>query len=717
MRNRNTRIVSALLSLAIMLAQAAPAFAYAAPAAVSFSTAVPVTAQSLIQLQGSDADGTSLTYATTTSPSHGALSQLNTSTGAVVYTPAAGYTGADSFNYTVTSGGDTTAAATVSITVTAAQTRVVETFNNPDGTPRRGKVSFFLTQVASSPSGIIPAKASVSCALTSSGVCTVSLYPSRAVSPVQYYQAWFDDSTTGNSQLIGLYDIPASTATISLAGHRITDANLSAQFVFASRAEVDALTRAVAAATISQMFPSLTSGKHFLWNGTSFVASVVSESGTSVSVAGSVTATSFSGPLIGNVTGNLTGNVTGNLTGNVVGNITGTTGSFSGTVTAGNLVGNCSACTGIAVGTSTGHSAAASVSIIADSDNSGGGSNDAGGIIDFMTGSTTRARVHNSGQFEFMAGTKVSGGTQTFTGTYTDWRSTTPQVVARADLLVDLGGDTYVNHYFKNSRSSAGGGQFGVLSEIILNTANGGGASYWNGAVAISGWAATLDGNTGTGQLQGGNFGVSVGTGATLPSLIRGIEIDINNNVADAATPNPNGQLTAGETFVGLQVISGGVYKPEYGVMIGSSNASNKWQVALSIPVEGFNWRALALGNPSVSQGAGLLVGHAYSTIETLNFARADTAASSSSSDFMRLRNATLTTNLFRIDLDGSVYTNGILFLGQDTSATFFWKYPGSPNGAVSAAVGSVILDTTGAGVWYKATGAGTNTGWVLKAW
>src|SRR5438270_133183 len=82
-------------------------------------------------------------------------------------------------------------------------------------------------------------------ALASSGQCDVSLYPSRAVSPVQFYQAWFEDAVTHNTQLLGLYDIPASTTTITLTGHRITDANLAAQFGFASKAEVDALTQAV----------------------------------------------------------------------------------------------------------------------------------------------------------------------------------------------------------------------------------------------------------------------------------------------------------------------------------------------------------------------------------------------------------------------------------------------------------------------------------------
>jgi hypothetical protein len=292
MKKTLTYALALLLALAPFAGVRARAFT--APVAVSFSTAVPVTAQSLIQLQGSDADGTSLTYATTTSPAHGALSQLNTSTGAVVYTPAAGYTGADSFNYTVTSGGDTTGAATVTITVTAAQTRVVETFTNPDATPRQGKVSFFLTQVASSPSGVIPAKASVSCRLSSTGVCDVSLYPSRAVSPVQFYQAWFDDSATGNSQLIGVYDIPASTTTISLAGHRITDANLGAQFAFASRAEIEVLTRAVAAATFQSLLGSNpTDGRLQKYDAATgkFKDSLVGESGSTVSVAGSANAT------------------------------------------------------------------------------------------------------------------------------------------------------------------------------------------------------------------------------------------------------------------------------------------------------------------------------------------------------------------------------------------------------------------------------------------
>ena len=72
-------------------------------------TAVPIT------LTGSDTDGDTLSYAIATGPAHGTLS--GTAPG-VTYTPAAGYTGPDSFTFTVSDAQDTSAPAEVSITVT-----------------------------------------------------------------------------------------------------------------------------------------------------------------------------------------------------------------------------------------------------------------------------------------------------------------------------------------------------------------------------------------------------------------------------------------------------------------------------------------------------------------------------------------------------------------------------------------------------------------------
>jgi uncharacterized repeat protein (TIGR02543 family) len=69
-----------------------------------------------ITLTGSDVDGDILTYAIVTNPSHGSLSGTAPN---VTYTPAAYYSGADSFTFKVNDGKVDSLPATVSITVTA----------------------------------------------------------------------------------------------------------------------------------------------------------------------------------------------------------------------------------------------------------------------------------------------------------------------------------------------------------------------------------------------------------------------------------------------------------------------------------------------------------------------------------------------------------------------------------------------------------------------
>ena len=66
----------------------------------------------------SDIDGDALTAVLATSPSHGTLT-LNAN-GGFTYTPAAGYSGPDSFTYQASDGVATSDTATVSITVTPA---------------------------------------------------------------------------------------------------------------------------------------------------------------------------------------------------------------------------------------------------------------------------------------------------------------------------------------------------------------------------------------------------------------------------------------------------------------------------------------------------------------------------------------------------------------------------------------------------------------------
>ncbi len=68
-----------------------------------------------ITLSGTDPDGDSLSY-TASNPAHGTLTGIAPN---LSYTPNADYTGSDSFTFTVNDGTVDSAAATVSITVTA----------------------------------------------------------------------------------------------------------------------------------------------------------------------------------------------------------------------------------------------------------------------------------------------------------------------------------------------------------------------------------------------------------------------------------------------------------------------------------------------------------------------------------------------------------------------------------------------------------------------
>jgi peptidoglycan/xylan/chitin deacetylase (PgdA/CDA1 family) len=104
---------------------------YSAPATVSITvnavnTAPVANAQSVttdkntakvITVTGSDAEGSPLTFAVATGPSHGTLGPMS-STGVVTYTPTTSYVGSDAFTFRVNDGSLYSAPATVSITVT-----------------------------------------------------------------------------------------------------------------------------------------------------------------------------------------------------------------------------------------------------------------------------------------------------------------------------------------------------------------------------------------------------------------------------------------------------------------------------------------------------------------------------------------------------------------------------------------------------------------------
>ncbi len=93
----------------------------AVPVATPYSLSTTVNTQATSTLLGSDTDipAQTLTYTIGTTTTHGVLS-FSSST--VVYTPELGYTGADSFTYTVSDGISTSTPATVTITVGSQST-------------------------------------------------------------------------------------------------------------------------------------------------------------------------------------------------------------------------------------------------------------------------------------------------------------------------------------------------------------------------------------------------------------------------------------------------------------------------------------------------------------------------------------------------------------------------------------------------------------------
>ena len=70
-----------------------------------------------ITLDATDKDSDSLTYSIGTTSTHGSLSSFDEDTGSVVYNPISGYTGSDSFTFTVSDESSTSNTAKVSITV------------------------------------------------------------------------------------------------------------------------------------------------------------------------------------------------------------------------------------------------------------------------------------------------------------------------------------------------------------------------------------------------------------------------------------------------------------------------------------------------------------------------------------------------------------------------------------------------------------------------
>jgi hypothetical protein len=96
------------------------------------NTMLSIPASTLLA-NDSDPDGDPLTVTGASGAQHGTAA-FNVQTNTVTYTPNAGYTGADSFNYAISDGRGGTATAAVGLTVNAASSNIVNLFS-PTSTP------------------------------------------------------------------------------------------------------------------------------------------------------------------------------------------------------------------------------------------------------------------------------------------------------------------------------------------------------------------------------------------------------------------------------------------------------------------------------------------------------------------------------------------------------------------------------------------------------
>jgi hypothetical protein len=89
-----------------------------APNCLPVRTKTTANTSHSVVLACSDPNGDKIVLAIGRRPAHGKLGPLGTATGSVLYTPAPGYTGADSFTYSASDGMDVSATGTATISVT-----------------------------------------------------------------------------------------------------------------------------------------------------------------------------------------------------------------------------------------------------------------------------------------------------------------------------------------------------------------------------------------------------------------------------------------------------------------------------------------------------------------------------------------------------------------------------------------------------------------------
>lgn len=203
-----------LISLIVILGISAgiSTFADADPTVPTASDVATTTLQGVsttLVLSGSSNDGGSITFATSTSPSHGTLSALSGSS--VTYTPDTSYTGTDSFQFIVTEGATSSVPATATITVSPLPTMdIFLDIETSSTTLYKGSLT---VSACPSSQGSSTYTINAYCAIQQSGVASVwdwTYAPAAFITSIggvgndyvnNAYWGWWDDLTYGQVAL------------------------------------------------------------------------------------------------------------------------------------------------------------------------------------------------------------------------------------------------------------------------------------------------------------------------------------------------------------------------------------------------------------------------------------------------------------------------------------------------------------------------------------
>jgi hypothetical protein len=233
-----------------------PPAANTIPTANPASKTTPYETAGTVNLGGSDPETCELTFAIVTSPTHGTLGSIannactagspNTDTATVTYTPAAGYSGGDSFTYTVNDGTDTSSPATATLTVSAntAPTANATSKTTAQNTPATVNLSGSDPERCQLTFGIVNTPAHGSLGAITDNACvagtpntdsaTVTYTPDNGYSGPDSFTYTVNDGTVASAQATASLTVSAAGPTTltfnPIADSHVTTSNVNGNY-------------------------------------------------------------------------------------------------------------------------------------------------------------------------------------------------------------------------------------------------------------------------------------------------------------------------------------------------------------------------------------------------------------------------------------------------------------------------------------------------------